>query len=154
MDKSVSNIILGNPNANITITILTNPHCNPCERMHKRIQNLLKENGNEICIQYVFSSFSKELDDSYKHLIAIYLNHNIKLVERAFNEWFETGIVNKDLFFTKYKMDINRQNVESEYARHTDWKLKNNLNATPIVLVNGYKLPEQYKIEDIVYFSF
>lgn len=31
-----SAIIFGNPDAQIRITIYSNPHCNPCARMHKK----------------------------------------------------------------------------------------------------------------------
>ena len=43
--------------------------------------------------------------------------------------------------------------IEVEYEKHEAWKKKNLLRATPTVLVNGYKLPEIYKIEDLQYFA-
>jgi len=33
------------------------------------------------------------------------------------------------------------------------WKAKTQLRATPTILVNGYKLPDNYKIEDLRYFT-
>jgi protein-disulfide isomerase len=35
-------IHFGNPDAQLKITILTNPFCNPCAKMHKRVEKLLK----------------------------------------------------------------------------------------------------------------
>ena len=59
-----SAIIFGNPNAKMLVTILSNPHCNPCARMHKRVEELLGTEDKEICVQYVFSSFNKrEFDE-------------------------------------------------------------------------------------------
>ena len=36
---------------------------------------------------------------------------------------------------------------------YPSWKEKAQLRATPTILVNGYKLPENYKIEDLRYFT-
>lgn len=49
-----SSIIFGNPNAKMLVTILSNPHCNPCARMHKRMEKLLDMSGDTICVQYNF----------------------------------------------------------------------------------------------------
>ena len=43
--------------------------------------------------------------------------------------------------------------IEAEFQKHEAWKEKAQLRATPTVLVNGYKLPDNYKIEDLQYFT-
>ena len=50
-------------------------------------------------------------------------------------------------------LDIENQEVEAEFQKHEAWKQKTQISATPTVLVNGYKLPESYKIEDLRYFT-
>ena len=40
-----SSIIFGNPDAKMLVTILSNPHCNPCARMHKQVEKLLDVSG-------------------------------------------------------------------------------------------------------------
>ena len=42
--------------------------------------------------------------------------------------------------------------VEAEFQKHEQWKKTSQLRATPIALVNGYQVPEEYKIEDLQYF--
>lgn len=39
--ESDSRILLGNKNSETRITILSNPHCNPCAQMHKRVDTLI-----------------------------------------------------------------------------------------------------------------
>lgn len=56
-----SSVFLGNPEAPLTVTVLTNPHCNPCARMHARLEKVLKEAHGRIAVQYIFSSFNEEL---------------------------------------------------------------------------------------------
>lgn len=84
-NKSTSEIILGNSDAHILVTILTNPHCNPCARMHKRIEQLLNESDN-LYIQYVFSSLDLSLYTSNKFLIAACLNSKEKDMFSIYNE--------------------------------------------------------------------
>jgi uncharacterized membrane protein len=47
-DDSV--IQFGNPDAKLFITILSNPYCNPCAAMHRRIEKFLKDVGGRVCI--------------------------------------------------------------------------------------------------------
>lgn len=146
-----SQILLGNSNANVCITILTNPHCNPCAKIHKEVNKLLKHNKH-IQVQYIFSSFSPELDVSALYLIAVYLRKNKKECERIYNEWFSVGKFNKEVFFKKNFVDID-DIVINEFNRHKMWKQMMRFHATPTILINGYKLPSNYHVEDLRYFT-
>ena len=43
--------------------------------------------------------------------------------------------------------------VETEFQKHEAWKAITQLRGTPTILVNGYQLPENYKTEDLIYFT-
>lgn len=148
-----SKIIFGNPAARFTITILTNPHCNPCAAMHKKVDHLLKAAGEKICIEYIFSSFGEQFDKSGKALIGIYLNNSPEIIEKAYDEWFETGREDREKFLKKFNIDPDDPAVTEEYARHKQWRGSTRLSAAPAVLVNGYKLPQSYTLEELVYFT-
>ena len=149
--RETSSILLGNLNSKFLITIFTNPHCNPCARMHKRVNDLLNKNEN-LCVQYIFSSFHKELDISNQFLIGVYRQKNDEF-KTIYNEWFEKGKYDKETIFQKHPVKIEEPNIANEFARHEQWKEKSGLRATPTILVNGYKLPENFKIEDLHFFS-
>ena len=147
-----SHILWGDPKAKLLLTVLTNPHCNPCAKMHSRIGKLLKMNKN-VQVQYVFSSFSSGLEISARYLIAVYQQKNREECERIYAEWFEYGKFNKESFFEKYIVDTENKAVTDEFNRHETWKKMAQLHATPTLLVNGYKLPESYRLEDLKYFT-
>ncbi|WP_165026717.1 vitamin K epoxide reductase family protein [Dysgonomonas sp. ZJ279] len=153
VSQSTSGILFGNPDSDILITILTNPHCNPCAKMHTRVEGLLQESGNKICVQYIFSSFTPDLVPSNKFLISTYYNKNEQEVKDIFNKWFTVGKHKKEAFFSTYKINSKEADIEVEFEKHEAWKRQTGLRATPTVLVNGYKLPDNYKIEDLRYFS-
>ena len=150
---SDTRIIFGNPDANIQLTILTNPHCEPCGVMHRRVEELLHKVGDKVGVRYIFSSFSEDLEISSKHLIAIYLNSSMDESEKAYTDWFKSGKYQKEDFFKRYPQNVAEHSVETELKHHKAWKEAAGLAATPTLLVNGYVLPRDYRIEDIPYFT-
>ena len=152
VDKTSSQILFGNRNAEILVTILTNPHCNPCARMHKKLAEILQDENGKFCIQYIFSSFREEFDESSQFMISTYLNKPLSDTCRIYHEWFTAGIRDRFVFFEQNKVPYD-ENCINEFNKHNEWKENAKLKATPTVLVNGYKLPEKYKIEDIRFFT-
>ena len=148
-------IRFGNPNSKLRITVLSNPYCNPCARMHKRIEALLQQTNNEISIQYILSSFKEELNSTNKYLIASFLNPSMGGAGEAslLSSWFEKGVTLKDDFFKDMSLGMDNPAIEIEFQKHEAWKQKTQLRATPTILINGYQLPESYKIEDLRYFT-
>ena len=151
-------IRFGNPFSKLRLNILTNPYCNPCSIMHKRIEKLLQKTNNNISINYILSSFEESLNSTNKYLIAAWLNRGHPALdagppEQLLTEWFEKGKSIKDDFFKDMNLNIDDPEVEIEFQKHESWRKKSQLRATPTVLVNGYQLPESYKIEDLQYFT-
>lgn len=152
VSHSNSSIIFGNPSSKIFVTVLTNPHCNPCAQMHARIGEVLRRNG-QMLVQYIFSSFSPELEVSAQYLIAVYLQKSAEERKHIYSEWFEKGKFDKERFFEKYPVNMKNVAVGDEFNRHKAWVTTSQLHATPTILVKGHKLPENYKIEDLKYFT-
>lgn len=146
---STSRILFGNVYAENLITVLTNPHCEPCARMHIKIGELLHKAGDRFCVQYIFSSFNESLYVSNKMLISVYMEENEKNCKKIYDTWFKGGKNQKENFFKEYDLQINNI-VEEEFNNHQNWIRQCKLRATPTVLINGYIFPEQYKIEDLI----
>jgi len=146
-------IRFGNPNSKLQITVFSNPYCNPCAMMHKQIDEFLHKVNNNISIQYILSSFEEKLNSTNKYLIAACLNNNTDFATQLFNDWFEEGKMLKDEYFKPFSLDIENPEIEVEFQKYEAWKAKNQLRGTPTVIVNGYQLPECYKIEDLRYFT-
>lgn len=145
-------IRFGNLNSKLQLTILSNPYCNPCAVMHKNIEVLLTKANNDISVQYILSSFDENLNSTNKYLIAACLSDNIVSATQIFKDWFEKGKELKDNYFKKLSLNMDNPKIEIEFLKHESWKNKTQIRATPTVLVNGYQLPENYKIEDLQYF--
>lgn len=146
-------IRFGNPNSKLQLTILSNPYCNPCAVMHKNIETLLIKVNKNIHVQYILSSFNENLNLTNKYLIAACLLDNTALTMQIFKDWFEKGKESKNDYFKKLSLNMNNPEIELEFLKHESWKDKTQIRATPTVLINGYQLPEGYKIEDLRFFT-
>lgn len=151
--RADSGILFGNPDASLRISILTNPHCEPCAKMHTRVEKLLQKTGDKLCIQYIFSAFNDDLLKSNRFLIAAYQNESMEKAEEIYHQWYDKEKYHADAFMRSLGYDITSESVTEELKRHNEWKETNKLSATPTILVNGYLLPEHYQIEDMVEFT-
>lgn len=144
-----SSILFGNTEAKMRVTILSNPHCNPCARMHKHVENLLRLSGGEICIQYIFSSFNENLEDSNRYLIFCYFEYGQDEALSKFADWYLKDKYNYETVVKKNTTYIHAKKIEREMGRHREWRNRTSLIETPTILVNGHKLPDDYEIEDL-----
>lgn len=154
---SASSIIWGNPNSKLLITVITNPFCNPCAQMHPRIERVLEETKYNLCIQYIFTHFAKhkELENGDRFLISTYLQKSFQEAKEIYKNWFSYGRNNWKEYIKNFDhdLDINSIKSEKEFQKHKNWLNSNKIHTTPTILINGYKLPGNYKIEDLKYFT-
>ena len=121
--------------------------------MHKSIDDLLQRVNNNISVQYILSSFNEKLNSTNKYLIAACMDKNPDSITHFFNDWFENGNDLRDDYFSSLSLNMENPEIEVEFEKHEAWKKKNQLRGTPTVLINGYQLPESYKVEDLRYFT-
>jgi hypothetical protein len=118
--------------------------------MHKKVDDLIKEMKDIICVQYIFSAFH-DLKISNYFLAYIYMKN--QQAEAIFNKWFKSGKFSKIDFFAEYGFDPENiaDEIKSEIVLHDNWIDRTKLDETPTILVNGYKLPDIYNFEDLRY---
>ena len=148
---SGSTIEFGNSRSNIAITVFSNPYCNPCAAMHKRLQALYA--SGSCLIRYVFTSFLPEWNIINKSLIAVYQQYGAEKAWDIYTEWYDKGKFIQEEFFDPFHLDMKSEDIEREFQRHEQWRKDTKFSATPTVLVNGYKLPHGYKIEEMQYIA-
>ena len=149
VDKSVSKILFGNTQSNNLITIVTNPYCNACALMHKKVIELMKMMEHKVCVQYIISTFSPTLEFTEKFLIGAYFQNNPENINKIYNDWFEKGKSHPMKFINYYDINIENKDVKDEFEKHKAWISRTEINATPTILVNGFQLPDIYKIDDL-----
>lgn len=150
---SDSAILFGNKEASMRITVLTNPHCNPCSKKHKEIDELIARYGTQFSVQYLFMAFNETLKRSNRFLIAAYQQQDEQAALKVYREWYEHGRNNAEAFMAEHpNIRGNTSAVNQEMERQTSWINKAGFTATPTILVNGYVLPPAYSLADLPMF--
>ena len=140
-------IRFGNPDARYHLSILTNPYCNPCAVLHQKMHELNRLN---CCLEMIFTSFGPGYDRTSRLLIAAYLQLGADHAWEIYGNWYSGGRKQQEAFFESFRLDSDSEAVQKEYEQHTAWREQTDISATPTLLVNGYRMPKDYQIEDFI----
>lgn len=146
-------IDIGNPDAKNTIIKICNPYCGPCEKSHVELEHILKQN-KDIKLKVIYTTRNNEFDKGrfvVKHLLAIAAEGNIKKTQLALDDWYLNVQKDYDLFATKYPMNGQLKEQEAKIDAMTQWCDSTYVTHTPTIFVNGFRLPENYKTEELKY---
>jgi uncharacterized membrane protein/glutaredoxin len=150
-DESWS-IVLGNVEANNSITMVTNPYCPPCSKMHKLLDELLNSRG-DIQARIVFTANNTDEDIKTpvsRHLMALNELPDKTIVKRALNDWYDQKQKDYKAWANVYPVELNEANFH-KLDNQKDWCKMAEVTATPTLLLNGYRLPDLYHISDLKY---
>lgn len=142
-----THIVFGNPGAKDCVTIFSNPHCDPCAKLHKKLSPIIYKRP-DIRWQFVFTSFSKSMLLSNQYLISTYYTHRDQALA-VFDTWFESERYEPKSVLKKDAAGKPDAIVIQEIQAHLAWAHRNRLDRTPLVLVNGYMLPSGYSETDL-----
>lgn len=147
-------IDIGNPYAQNTIIKICNPYCGPCQKSHVELGHIIKENKN-IKVKIIYMARNNEFDKGrfvVKHLLAIAKKGDLNITHLALDDWYLNAEKDYDLFANKYPIggdSLKKQ--EKELDTMSQWCDITDVTYTPTIFVNGFRLPENYKTEELKY---
>ena len=143
--------MLGNPNATLQITMVSNPFCNPCAQAHQFLEEWISK-GIDFKLNIVYT-FSMDDNDTrkqfFKQLIALRKVDEIQ-VENALKDWNSSDYPTLENWKAKYPAN-NTINDKIELLEQVNWCKLNEIKGTPTFFINTYKLPENYRLKDLKY---
>ncbi len=145
-----NDIVLGDPNAPITMTMYSNPFCEPCTELYPEVFALLDYYGEELNVCLRFLPGKKAGDDKVvSHLLQISASANIR---EAIETWYATK--EYDPWAQQYPKEdfpktTNHLNGDEALKIHKEWATSENIRHTPIFYINGYLLRAPYKLTDL-----
>lgn len=145
-----NDLIIGDPEAPILITVACNPYCSPCSKMHANINSLLNKHPKKVKIQLRFLCNNiNEIDPRTKVVKAILqhakIDFNRDNIHRILDSWFD--LLDYDIWVKKYPSNENVE-VNNELEMHFNWIQKSEILYTPTIFINGRKMPGRFKIDD------
>lgn len=145
-------IIIGEQDADKTITMVTNPFCSPCSRMHQLLEELIAKRS-DIRLQVIFitdEDSSSPRNKVVSHLMT--LNKQRKsVVTQALQSWYNQRQKDYAEWSQRYPID-NEVTSGQSIQKQRKWCGEVGVTATPTILINGYMLPVLFNVEDIKYF--
>jgi protein-disulfide isomerase len=145
---------MGNPLAANTIIKVCNPYCGPCAKAHSVIEKLIEKDDN-LKVQIIFTATDDEKDSkskSVKHLMALNEKDDKHLIQKALDDWYMADKKDYDLFAAKYVLNGELEKQGDKLKAMSAWCDEVKIEFTPTFFINGYQLPEMYKIEEVKYF--
>ena len=150
--EEASGISFGNPDSELPlITIVGNPFCNPCGRMHSRLEPLIDAGFR---IQYFFTYFNHDLAPVNKRIVETYKTEGEHATWKLLTDWYTNGHPKEHPFANPPSQEIPAnigKEIVDELIRHDNWTTKAGISATPTILIDGKPLPAGYTVEDLIY---
>jgi hypothetical protein len=134
---------LGNPSASNMLTIVTNPLCGPCSRLHHEINKFLETNANIQC-QYIFLGPPKALQ-----IASIFLDPHLSDKKELMDSWYQNIQQDSMKWINNHEASIENNNITEQFQIHSRWCDLAGITGTPTVFINGIKLPTAFKIKDL-----
>jgi uncharacterized membrane protein len=104
IDEDVKSIAFGNPEASFEITMVTNPYCGPCARMHQKLEALLDQFSDFLRINIIYAvsnhnenenegtkQFIEKRNLAIKLLSGIYVKYGVEDSIHIYREWYDNG---------------------------------------------------------------
>lgn len=146
-----NDILLGNPDALIQITVACNPYCGPCSKAHKFFDTLLEKYPEKLKMQLKFLLYPDDNTDHRTIAVKAMLKtketiQDDSMLKEMLADWFEWA--NYERWTSKWKFDDDID-VSATLRQHGEWVQQSNITFTPTIFINGRRLPGRYLIEDL-----
>lgn len=151
MDFSDRDILIGDRENRVKVTIAINPFCVPCLHLYSDLLELLKGNPGSFCLNIRFMSMDEEARNEPVGLTLVSLYYRDKdLFLDAFDFWRK----GKDYgaFQKRFGAALHKEEARQELQKHFAWRKNIRLGHTPAVFIGNRKLPDIYTHEDLFYF--
>lgn len=142
-------ILTGCVSAQMHLTIVTNPFCGPCARVHMIMERLLNS-GADVQVRYLFVSHKDILLSASSYLIGSYFKYG----DAALNDWFRLGLADKRRLLESACNFKNDADIEAELSHHKSFIERYPIKWTPTIIINGRLLPPTYPNDDLAYILF
>ncbi len=138
-----SPIILGNEEAPVLITMVSNPYCGPCAKAHEALDSILSGYSDYVKVEFIFIGGNRA-NEVIKHICSLDKSQTYN----ALNDWYK--IVNYAKWAREYPTQIT-EDSESQFNRFASWSNITQITHTPTFFINGKELVSPYTIQDLKY---
>ncbi|OJV16203.1 MAG: hypothetical protein BGO21_00690 [Dyadobacter sp. 50-39] len=135
----------GKPESDHEILLITNPTCPACAQVHNEVRNVT-ERGKVKCRMLLI--VPNRSDQLAMNVVRIVLSLRIEDRANAIDNWFREGRFDAPGWQAKFAVSKD-MNSDAQIEANNRWAEMANIQATPIILINGSELPHNYEIREL-----
>lgn len=153
-------IVIGDPDAPVKLIAAINLNCSPCKLNHEKTESLLAMYPGKVNISIRILPGRNDLGNgpsSIEYILQYWLENiygkpnESEESAKLMTGWY--NLMNIERFREEYsaemRSDVNNQ-VKQLEAQHLAWIKEVGITETPTLFFNGYKLPSNYDVEDLM----
>ncbi len=139
-------IVLGNPEAAHTITMVTNPFCDPCATMHRELEKLLSQN-TAVKAHIIFACDGADGRTASVATRLLALAGQDKAAD-ALTDWYAQKEKVYAAWAERHVIDGEETKWLAIALGHGDWCRTAGIDSTPTLFIDGYPLPDLYRLRE------
>lgn len=142
--------VIGNKNAPVQLTIVSNPFCKPCSTAHETLHEIYRRNTQDVSLNVIFLVKNAN-DGKDRRVTAVREIVNALLTygntSDILDDWFTKMDINS--FKGRYPNSQTNPNTDPILQSYQAWCGQNYIPYTPYIYINGHLIPPQYTLKDI-----
>ncbi len=145
---------LGNKKAGVRLTLIVSPSCGFCHDAVEAAFDLVRRYPGKICMHVLFNINPGNQDNPFKVVAERLLSVNEAdqlLANEALSDWH----INKpglEAWTQKWQTGPVSRYVKEQLQQQYHWCMTNGFNYSPVKIVNGRLMPNEYEIGELKYF--
>lgn len=152
-------LVIGNSDALINITVVSDLFCDPCKTNHGELSELIRIYSEYVSVTVRF--FPNDVDDDQpinaNEYLLQYWNDFIKdkpdslqRSDQLIHDWYALRDFEK--FKSQYPLSKNVSFAAGKklFAEHVKWTSDVAIDGTPTIFVEGFQMPDQYTVTDLM----
>ncbi len=148
------NLLAGNKNANLRITVVLNIYCGHCVECHFAMIEILKKYKDRVCIDFRFNLNKNHATDEsqsvHRKLMRIYYDQGEESFLEFLSIWFESK--NEALLIDSQNSSISDERADEILNDQFMMNEENDIQLTPTILINNFQYPRMYDRKELIYF--
>ena len=148
ISADLHSIVLGNLNSENKIIMVTDPYCGSCSKSHRDLVQIVADNQN-INVTIIFSTGNTSSRATRVAAHILTLARQGIFANKALEDWYSQKNKDYDMWAKQYPLEEPIEDHGAICKSHRQWCLNADILVTPTIYVNGHKMPESYKLENL-----
>ncbi len=138
----------------IEFTLVINPYCNPCKTVYKQFKQFreqwLSDTPSMLRIVFLGSLQAESQVQKVVNTFLYWQKEDTSKFDKALDDWFAQGMYQPIIWLSAYyERDADMMCFLQE--KHLNWIHLHQIHQTPTLFINGFEMPSNYQINDLVY---